>query len=159
MEADTDFDQAPSPLDDLLRDLCAEIGLVDVQSVIENRMLEVEGFECSLEMPESDPGTLYLLFNFGIATAGRTLRLFKAMLEANLTTYAQDQAQLGIDADSGVTLLIVRVSAADEIDATWLADTLSHYAQHGLYWRENIFKAEDEMFEGLAQGNYEWIRA
>lgn len=153
-DADTD-----TTLEDLIRALCAEIGMADAQAVVDNKMLEVEGFECSMEMPESDPGTLYLLFNFGIATAGRTLRLFRSMLEANLTTYAQDQAQLGIDADSGVTLLIVRVPVASEIEAGWLADTLTHYAQHGLYWRENIFKAEDEMFEGIALGNYEWIRA
>jgi hypothetical protein len=146
-------------LDELLRALCETIELPNADAVVESRMLDVEGFECSFEMPESDPGTLYLMFNFGITTAGRTMRLFKAMLEANITTYAQDQAQLGIDADTGVILLIVRVPAADDIDASWLADTLTHYASHGTYWRDNIFRSEDEMFEGLASGAYEWIRA
>jgi Tir chaperone protein (CesT) family len=146
-------------LEALLRSLCEVIELPNVEAVVESRMLDIEGFECSFEMPESDRGTLYLMFNFGIATAGRTLRLFKAMLEANITTYAQDQAQLGIDADTGVILLLVRVPDADEVDASWLADTLSHYASHGIYWRDNIFRSEDEMFEGLASGAYEWIRA
>ena len=154
-----DAEAADNTLDELLRSLCEEIGVADPTPVIESRMIEVEGFECSMEMPESDPGTLYLLFNFGIATAGRTLRLFKAMLEANITTYAQDQAQLGIDADTGVTLLIVRVPAANEVDAVWLADTLTHYAQHGLYWRENIFQSEDDMYESISRGDYQWIRA
>jgi hypothetical protein len=146
-------------LDDLLQSLCAEVGMHDHRTVVESRMIEVEGFECTFEMTEEDPNTIYLLFNFGIVTVGRTLRLFKAMLEANLTTYAQDQAQLGIDAESGVTLLIVRVPVGGGIDVAWLADTLTHYAQHGLYWRETIFKAEDEMFESLARGDYQWIRA
>lgn len=146
-------------LEDVLRALCAEIGLHDAQACIDARMLTVEGFECSFEMPEDAQQTMYLLFNFGIATAGRTLRLFKAMLEANITTYAQDQAQLGIDSESGVTLLIVRIDTADAGDAAWLCDILAHYAEHGRYWRDNIFRADDEMFEGLAAGDYTWIRA
>ena len=146
-------------LDGLLSDLCAVIDIYDVSGVIETRMIEVKGFECSFEMTDADPGALYLMFNFGIATAGRTLRLFTAMLEANLTTYAQDQAQLGIDAQTGVALLIVRVPDATEVSASWLADTLVHYAEHGVYWRDNIFQAEDEMFEGIASGDYQWIRA
>jgi hypothetical protein len=150
----------PSPvLDDLLRALCAEIDMHDVQQVLDTRTLEVDGFECSMEAPDSDPDTLYLLFNFGIATAGRTLRLFRAMLEANLTTYAQDQAQLGVDADSGVMMLVVRVPSLGAVDTGWLADTLAHYAQHGHYWRDNIFRSEDEMFEGIARGDYQWIQA
>jgi len=146
-------------LDDLIRSLCEEIGLPDAAPCIKARMVDVQGFECTFEMPEDGAETLYLLFNFGIATAGRTLRLFTAMLQANITTYAQDQAQLGIDADSGVALLIVRIAAADASDAAWLASILMHYAEHGRYWRDNIFRAEDEMFEGLATGDYAWIKA
>jgi type III secretion control protein HpaB len=146
-------------LDEVLSAVCAEIGIQDVQACIDARMLSVEGFECSFEMPEGAPETLYLMFNFGIATAGRTLRLFKAMLEANITAYAQDQAQLGIDSDTGVILLIVRVDGANAGDAAWLCDILAHYAEHGRYWRDNIFRADDEMFEGIASGDYIWIRA
>ena len=146
-------------LDSLLEAVAGEVGMPDPTPIVSSRMIEVQGFECSFEIPESDPDALYLLFDFGVATAGRTLRLFTAMLEANLTTYAQDQAQLGIDSDTGVVILIVRVPRVDDIDPAWLADTLLHYAEHGLYWRDTIFQASDEMFEGISLGDYEWIRA
>lgn len=146
-------------LDSLLEAVAAEIGLPDPGAIVAARMVEVQGFECSFEIPESDSDALYLLFDFGIATAGRTLRLFTAMLEANITTYAQDQAQLGIDASSGVAILIVRIPGVNEFDVGWLADTLAHYAAHGLYWRDTIFQATDEMLEGISSGAYEWIRA
>jgi hypothetical protein len=146
-------------LDQLLAAVAAEVGLNDSASVITARMIEVQGFECSFEITESDSDALYLLFNFGISTAGRTLRLFTAMLEANLTTYAQDQAQLGIDADSGAAFLIVRIAGAQTIDVGWLVETMAHYAAHGLYWRDSIFQASDEMFEGISRGDYEWILA
>ena len=146
-------------LETLLEAVALEVGLGDPGSVVSARRIEVQGFECSFEITESDNDALYLLFDFGIATAGRTLRLFTAMLEANLTTYAQDQAQLGIDADSGVAILVVRIPGIKEIDVGWLVDTLAHYAAHGLYWRDTIFQASDEMFEAISRGAYEWIRA
>lgn len=145
-------------LDQLIENLCVEVGVGDPASIVAARMLDVSGFECSFEIPEVDPDALYLLFNFGIATAQRTLRLFSAMLEANLTTYAQDQAQMGLDSDTGSVLLIVRLPGLNQIDPAWLAETLLHYAQHGLYWRDNIFQAEDEMFAALCEGEYQWIR-
>jgi Tir chaperone protein (CesT) family len=146
-------------LDALLEAVAAEIGMADAAPIVAARSIEVQGFECSFEVPESDGDALYLLFDFGITTAGRTLRLYTAMLEANLTTYAQDQAQLGIDAGTGVVILIVRIPGLLSIDATWLADTLIHYAEHGLYWRDTIFQSSDEMFEGVSRGDFEWIRA
>ena len=148
-----------SALDGLLESIAAEVGIADVAGVVAARMMEVQGFECSFDIPEADNDALYLLFNFGIATAGRTLRLYTAMLEANLTTYAQDQAQMGIDGQTGVAFLIVRVPGVGSMDIGWLAETLLHYSAHGLYWRESIFQASDEMFEGISRGDYEWIRA
>lgn len=145
-------------LDALLAEVAAEVGLADPSSVVSSRRMEIDGFECSFEVSEADADALYLLFDFGIATAGRTLRLFTAMLEANLTTYAQDQAQLGIDADTGATMLVVRIPGLQGIDIGWLVDTLVHYATHGRYWRDTIFQASDEMFEGISRGDYEWIR-
>jgi len=146
-------------LDALLEAVATEIGMADPKPVVSSKMIEVQGFECSFEIPESDSDALYLLFDFGVATAGRTLRLFTAMLEANLTTYAQDQAQLGIDSETGVVILIVRIPNVHDIDPSWLADTLLHYSEHGLYWRDTIFQATDEMFEAISQGDFEWIRA
>jgi hypothetical protein len=146
-------------LNTLLESVAAQVGLGDPAPVVAARKIEVGGFECSFEISESDADALYLLFDFGIATAGRTLRLFSAMLEANLTTYAQDQAQLGIDVGSGVAMLIVRIPGVQNIDVEWLVDTLAHYSEHGLYWRDTIFQATDEMFEGISCGDFEWIRA
>ncbi|VWD52926.1 HpaB [Burkholderia lata] len=80
------------------------------------------------------------------------------MLEANLIIYAQDQAQLGIDIDTGGIVLIVRVPMTTDLNGTILADLLSHYAEHGRYWRQNIIESTDEMFKGIMTGDHLWLR-
>jgi hypothetical protein len=143
----------------LVTELCAAVGLPDAEPVLQRGAIEVEGFEVLLGYYENDPQAMYLNFNFGIVTAGRTLRVFQLLLEANLTVYAQDQAQLGLNPDTGGIILIVRVPMSDEIDGQWLAGTLTHYAEHGRYWRDNVAGASDEMFTGLCSGEYIWLRA
>jgi hypothetical protein len=143
---------------ELVRGLCEVVGLPDADGAISRGAVEVDGFEVALGYFDSDPEAVYLNFNFGVVSSGRSLRVFRLMLEANLTIYAQDQAQLGLDTDSGSVLLIVRVPMVDSVDGTYLADTLNHYAEHGRYWRDNILLAEDEMFESLSSGDYTWLR-
>lgn len=122
------------------------------------------GFEVYLHLPTPQPGddaqqeALYLRIAYGLPPAGRTLTVFRLLLEANLSVYAQDQAQLGLN-DNGVIVLIVRVPLDDDVDGAWICDLLAHYAEHGRYWNNNIFVAHDEMFEGIATGNYLWLRA
>jgi hypothetical protein len=84
--------------------------------------------------------------------------VFRLLLEANLLIYAQDQAQLGMDADTGCIVMIVRVEFHDGLDGDGLAGLLGHYAQHGRYWRDNIFQTDDEMFEQIADGSYLWMK-
>jgi len=144
---------------ELVTELCAEIGLPDAGAVLARAAIEVEGMEVLLGYFETDPQAMYLNFNFGIVTAGRTLRVFQLLLEANLTVYAQDQAQLGLNPDTGGVILIARVPFTDDIDGKWLADTLTHYGEHGRYWRDNIAAASDEMFAGLCSGEYLWLKA
>jgi hypothetical protein len=143
----------------LVAELCEASALHNVESVLQTRRMEVEGFDVVIDHVEADPGAMYLQFDYGITTAGRTLAVFRLMLESNLLVYAQDQAQLGLDPDTGGALLIVRVPMQDEIDGTWLAETLVHYAEHGRYWRDNMQQASDEMFEGISAGQYQWLRA
>jgi Tir chaperone protein (CesT) family len=144
---------------ELVEQLCTVIDLPDSNAVLASRRVEVEGFQVVLDHVENDPDAMYLQFEYGIATAGRTLKIFRLMLESNLLVYAQDQAQLGLDPETGGALLIVRVPMQDEIDGTWLADTMVHYAEHGRYWRDNMLQAEDAMYEGIATGEYMWLRA
>jgi Tir chaperone protein (CesT) family len=139
--------------------LCTVIDLPDPQAVLTTRMIEVEGFCVMLDHVESDDDAMYLQFDYGVPTAGRTLRIFRLMLESNLLVYAQDEAQLGVDPESGTALLVVRVPMHDDIDGAWLAETLAHYAEHGRYWRDNMLQSADEMFEGIASGDYQWLRA
>lgn len=143
----------------LIGELCEAIGLPDTAAVLERKSIETDGFEVLLNHYENDADALYLNFHFGIVTAGRTLRVFRMMLEANLNLYAQDQAQLGIDPDTTGIVLIVRIPMGDDVDGPWLADTLGHYAEHGRYWKTNISEATEEMFLGVASGDYQWIRA
>jgi hypothetical protein len=143
---------------ELVEQLCVVIDLPDSKAVLASRRVEVEGFQVVLDHVANDPEAMYIQFEYGIATAGRTLKIFRLMLESNLLVYAQDQAQLGLDPETGGALLIVRVPMQDEIDGTWLADTLVHYAEHGRYWRDNMLQAQDEMYEGIATGEYHWLK-
>ncbi|AKJ27811.1 CesT family type III secretion system chaperone [Caldimonas brevitalea] len=143
---------------ELLQELCLVTGLGDPETVLQTRTLEVEGFTVVLDHVENDPDAMYLQFDFGTVTAGRTLVVFRLMLESNLLVYAQDQAQLGLNPDTGNVLLIVRVPLSYEIDGSWLAELLVHYTEHGRYWRDHLLKSSDEMFEGLGAGQYMWIR-
>lgn len=143
----------------LLEQTCAVVGIPDAPSVIQRGSLDVDGHEVLLSHYENDPEATYVTFNFGIVSAGRTLRVFRLLLEANLTVYAQDQAQLGLLPETGGVLLIVRVPMTDDIDGAYLADTFNHYAEHARYWRDSIVTATDEEFDGLAAGQYVWMRA
>ncbi|QGZ65831.1 CesT family type III secretion system chaperone [Paraburkholderia acidisoli] len=143
----------------LVGELCAAVGLPDADHVLDTRSIEVEGFDVRLDHFDTDETALYVTFQYGAVTAGRALTVFRLMLEANLLIYAQDQAQLGMDSDTGGVVLIVRVSFADDLDGEALADMLSHYADHGRYWRQNIIEASDERFEGIAAGEFVWLRA
>ena len=131
----------------------------DVEAVLEHRTLAVEGFDVLVDHVDADPHALYLQFNYGIVSSGRTLKAFRLLLEANLMIYAQDQAQLGMDADTGGIVMIVRVEFGDEVGGEWLTGLLAHYAEHGRYWRDNIFQTDDDMFEQVANGSYLWIKA
>lgn len=141
----------------LVIQLCEVIGLPDSTEVLERRRLEVEGFDVRVDHVDSDPDAFYLQFDYGIATAGRTLRVFRLMLESNLLVYAMDQAQLGIDPETGTALLIVRVPIDDDVDGSWLAETLLHYIEHGRYWRDTLLQSTDDMINGVASGDFAWI--
>jgi hypothetical protein len=143
----------------LVRELCEAVGLLDAEHVLRTRSIEVEGFDVRLEFFENDLDAIYVNFHYGAVTAGRTLTVFKLMLEANLLIYAQDQAQLGLDSDTGGIVLILRMPMAHDVDGIMLADLLSHYAEHGRYWRQNIIESTDDMFEGVAAGEFLWLRA
>jgi hypothetical protein len=144
--------------EDLLRDLCAVVGLPDTEQMLERRQLQVEGFDVALDYLDDDPAAFYLYFQFGIVTAGRTLAVFRLMLEANLLIYAQDQAQFGMDSDTGGIVLLVRIGLTEDVTGDWLANLMVDYAEHGRYWRDQIVQSTDEMFEGISNGDYTWLR-
>jgi hypothetical protein len=143
----------------LVAGLCDAIGLPDAGAVLTRGWIEVEGFEVLLAHYEQDEGAMYLNFHFGIVSAGRTLRVYRLLLEANLTVYAQDQAQLGLHPENAGIVLIVRVPMSDSIDGVWLAEVLAHYAEHGRYWAGNLLAAPEEAFAGVCSGDYCWISA
>lgn len=144
--------------EDLLRDLCVVVGLPDPEQMVERRQLQVEGFDVALDYLEDDPAAFHLYFQFGIVAAGRTLAVFRLMLEANLLIYAQDQAQFGMDSDTGGIVLLVRIGLTEEITGDWLANLMVDYAEHGRYWQDQIVQSTDEMFEGISNGDYTWLR-
>ncbi|WP_322027439.1 CesT family type III secretion system chaperone [Burkholderia sp. BCC1977] len=151
--------------DAAIADLCDALALPDVDRVLKHRRIEIDGFDVALhagrdhEDGDADDDALYLHMQYGIVTAGRTLTVFRLMLEANLSIYAQDQAQLGLDDATGGIVMIVRVPLDDQVTGDWLVDLLDHYVEHGRYWKNNIFASTDEMFDAIATGAYLWIRA
>ena len=144
---------------ELVAELCAVRDEPDVEGILAGGCLAVQDFEVLLNNFQGDEQAIYLSFNFGVLSAGRSLQVFRLMLEANLSVYAQDQAQLGLDADTGCVQLIVRIPMVDGVDGGWLSETLEHYVEHGRYWKDTIVSATDEMFQGLCAGQFQWIRA
>jgi hypothetical protein len=144
--------------ENLVRELCRAMEVNDPATVLQRGALEVAGYEVLLSHLPGDPNAMYMNFNFGIVSAGRTLRLFHQMLTSNLTLYAQDQAQLGVNPETGGMLLIVRIPMTDEVDGPWLADTFNHYSEHGRYWRQNRAEIPDEVHEQPAHAQFVWMR-
>ncbi|MGG1948366.1 molecular chaperone Tir [Trinickia sp. NRRL B-1857] len=144
---------------DVVRETCAVVGLPDAEQVLQTRTLEVEGFDVRMDHFENDPQAMYVNFHYGTVTAGRTLTVFRLMLEANLLIYAQDQAQLGLDADTGGMILILRLPLTPDVTGEVIADLFTHYAEHGRYWRQNVIESSDDMFNGIASGTYYWLKA
>lgn len=143
----------------VVTELCEVVGLPNAEHVLDTRTIDVEGFDVRLDYFDRDLDAMYANFHYGTVTAGRTLVVFRLMLEANLLIYAQDQAQLGLDTDTGGIVLVLRLPFGDDLTGDLLSDLLAHYAEHGRYWRSNIIESSDEMFEGIASGDYFWLRA
>ncbi len=143
----------------LVEELCKELEIADTAAVLQRCAMEVAGYEVLLTHMSSDENAMYMNFNFGIVSGGRTLHAFHMMLQSNMTLYAQDQAQLGVHPETGSPLLIVRVPMTDEIDGPWLADTFNHYCEHGRYWRQNLHDAHDEENMVMPHTHFIWMRA
>lgn len=144
---------------EVVHDTCRVVELPDPEHVVKTGLIEVEGFDVRLDHFDNDVEAMYVNFHYGTVTAGRTLTIFRLMLEANLLIYAQDQAQLGMDADTGGIILIIRLPLTPDLNGEAVADLLAHYAEHGRYWRQNIIESSDEMFDGIARGEFFWLRA
>ncbi len=144
---------------DLIDGMCRSLGLASSDAVLQQGFLMHRDFEVVVNYYEaSDPGALYMGFNFGVVQAGRTVRIYRLLLEANLAVYAQDQAHLGLDGEVSTVRLIVRQPMVSDLNGDWLAQTLDHYIEHGLYWRQSLLNSPDEMFAGICSGDYQWIR-
>ncbi|PPT92360.1 4-hydroxyphenylacetate 3-monooxygenase [Xanthomonas theicola] len=138
--------------------------MVPAQPTGDHFSFESGGFQITLRYPDQaklaqpDPA-MYMLVGFGMLPPGRTLQVFRLMLEANLSVYAQDQAQLGLEPLNGEAILIARVALDADVHGHWLAQLVLHYVQHGRYWRDTILACTDEMYAALCSGDYLWIRA
>lgn len=143
----------------LIEGMCNSLGLVSSEDVLQQGFLMHRDFEVFVNhYATSDPDALYMGFNFGVVQAGRTLRIYRLLLEANLAVYAQDQAHLGLDGEMSTVRLVVRQPMVSELTGEWLAQSLDHYTEHGLYWRQSLINSPDEMFAGICSGDYQWIR-
>jgi hypothetical protein len=164
-EGEEDEDGAKKPakrFSSLVDALCREIGIpADPDVVRDFGMIEVGGFHVMVTHMQADEQAMYLNFCFSCVSPGRTLGVFRAMLQSNFTVYGQDQAQLGLQPDHGSVLLIVRVPMTEEIDGAYLAETIQHYSEHGRYWVETLHAVEDEMYlpSPFSPEPFVWIKA
>lgn len=145
--------------DQLIRELCELRGIGDAEHVIRQGVVCIDDFDIAIDYFDEDQAAIYVNFQFGVVSGGRTLRVFRLLLEANLSVYAQDQAQLGVEAETGGVVLVVRGVLGNDTDGQWLVEMIEHYVEHGRYWRENILLSDDEMMRHLSDGAYVWIRA
>jgi len=144
---------------ELIRELCKLRGIGDAEHVVKTGVVNIDDFDIAIDFFQEDAAAIYVNFQFGVVSGGRTLRVFRLLLEANLSVYAQDQAQLGVEAETGGVVLVVRGVLEANTDGQWLVELIEHYVEHGRYWRESILLSDDEMFRHLSDGNYVWIRA
>jgi hypothetical protein len=142
----------------LLTDFCETVGLYPPE-IVRRLQVQVKGMEVVFRCAEGDADHFYFAYQFGAIAAGRTLKVFRLMLEANVLVYAKDDAVLGMDPDTGGVVLSIRGSFGGETTGRWLADTLAHFAEHANYWKKNILDCVDEMFNGISSGQFQWIRA
>src|SRR5438045_8577057 len=102
---------------ELVTSMCTVVGLPSPATVLERGAVEIEGVEIQLNHFENDPEAMYLNFHFGSVTAGRTLRVFRLLLEADMQIYEQDEAQMGVNTNTGADMLMqadTRTDAGDE---------------------------------------------
>lgn len=147
---------ADNRLQELLQDFCDTVGLHPVE-ILRRRQVLVKGIDVVFAQPADDPDHFRVHFQFGAVAAGRSLKVFRLILEANVLVYAKEDAMMGMDPDTGGVVLMLRVAFG--VTGRWLADTLAHFAEHGLYWRNNILECPDPMLEGICSGFYVWIKA
>ncbi len=143
---------------ELVTELCLTVGIPHPQEILRRGQIDVDGYLVDLQFDPGDAEAIYLVYDFGTVSAGRSLQVFRLMLEANCSVYAADQAILGMDGDSGNVTLMVRCPFSEELDGMKLADTLGHYSEHGEYWRKQILAAPEEAYASLMNGRYDWIR-
>jgi hypothetical protein len=144
---------------ELIVELCGVLDIPGADAIVEAGMLEASGFDVAVDYLDEDPDAIYLNFEYGIVSSGRTLRIFRLLLESNLLIYAQDQAQLGLDPSTGGVILLLRVPLTADVDGLYLGELIAHYVEHGRYWRKNILESSDDMFDNIASGAFVWIRA
>lgn len=149
---------ADEKLVDLLNDFCDTVGLYPAE-IIRRRQVQVKGLDVTFVRGTEEDGLFYFSYQFGAIASGRTLKVFRLMLEANVLVYAKDDAVMGMDPDTGGVVLMVRARFAPTANGRWLADTLAHFADHAIYWKKNILDCIDEMFNGISSGQYQWMRA
>ncbi|WPB57937.1 CesT family type III secretion system chaperone [Xylophilus sp. GOD-11R] len=145
-------------LTDLLREFCDTVGLYPPE-ILRRKQVQVKGMEVNFTRPAAGAEHFFFSYQFGAIAAGRTLKVFRLMLEANILVYAKDDAVIGMDPDTGGVVLSVRGTFGPGATGRWLADTLAHFAEHAIYWRKNILDCIDEMFNGISSGKYQWMRA
>ena len=76
--------------DELIREICALRDVPGADEVLARGVLDIDGFDVAVDHFEEDGDAVYVTFQYGVVTAGRTLRVFRLLLEARRRTLAQE---------------------------------------------------------------------
>ena len=126
----------------LIADFCALTGIVDptqIAALINGNAIEIDNVDFSLAYSETEaPDRIMIFCDYGAIPQGEELRVYRALLEANLFTYSSDTAVFAAITGSNHVLCANRF-ALNGLNAEELRGILGFISERARNWRHTHF--------------------
>lgn len=127
----------------LLADLCRQLRIADAAPLLRDGRLVVDNIETALAHEHGRDGEhLWMCVDFGAVPDDGALRVYRAMLQANLLAGGMERGMFTLQA-SGRVALVVRRPLTPEFDGERLARTLLGHADLAKGWIAGVVGAAD----------------
>lgn len=127
----------------LLADLCRQLRIADAAPLLRDGRLVVDNIETALAHEHGRDGEhLWMCVDFGAVPDDGALRVYRAMLQANLLAGGMEMGMFTLQA-SGRVALVVRRPLTPEFDGERLARTLLGHADLAKGWIAGVVGAAD----------------